>query len=319
MCKRLLFLISFVVVLGLVTNAFAATRHVKKGASGVCPYGGLWFTTIGSAYGVSSAGDTITVHKDKGGTIGDHTGGYTLFNGNDSKHDITLNRYGTDHVLLQYTEVNYKTGMTFDGLVFYNPDYEGIHVETGTQPNGFLVKNCIFYTEGKGLNVNNTTGSEAWNWTVENCTFLGTGDGLFGDSDGLRVKYYAYDWTIKDCIFQSIKHWDNTVYTGTAVSITTGNGTYCDYTTFYDNGEDDVSGPRGGDSWYGVNVTTNIQVQFASTNPLNPTFLYLLGTNDAAILTGDSDGSYRGARPTPEPATIALLGLGGLALLRRKR
>ena len=53
MCRKLIFLISFVLVIGLVSSAFAAEWHVKKGGR---------YDTIEKAYDAATAGDTITIH-----------------------------------------------------------------------------------------------------------------------------------------------------------------------------------------------------------------------------------------------------------------
>jgi hypothetical protein len=303
MCRKLICLISFVV---LASSAFAAEYHVGTAYRE---------TTVEAAYALVTSGDTITVHA--GTYTLDTTGTYKT---DDSIHNLTIRAAAGEHVVMDvgFNYMRYHSGWTIDGLVFNKYSYDTIVLDNDM--HDFTVKNCIFSNSGsQDIYCYDTeiTGT----LTIENCTFYNN-----SSNDAIRIKRTNGYTVIEDCLFVGLRHIGDPSehWVGKSISCSTFLGTIVsDYCSFWDNAND-----HGSSTYYGTMNTSDHSsftgpseaINFLNTtNAYAADFLYQSMGNAQILKAGDSDGSYRGARPTPEPATVALLGLGGLVLLRRKR
>jgi hypothetical protein len=181
--------------------------------------------------------------------------------------------------------------------------YEGFYVNSTHATSAVLQtygrmntwSHMIIYS-GAGTNAA-IYGYSQWGQEVyENATVYDMG---YPYSEGYMSQLNINDSIVANCDNEGV---------GTAYSNIKGDSG--GYNIFYSNGTGD----------YGTYVSDatdkNVDPVFASTNPADDNFLWLGASSPG--LGNDRDGINRGAL-APEPATLALLGLAGAFVLRRRR
>jgi len=233
--------------------------------------------------------------------------------------------------------VRYRTGMKFEGLIIGSYDLDdpqyGMYLRLpggGRSLNDTEITYCVFDgCEDRGIYGygSSDTSARIQNTLVDHCTFTRT-----RDNDAIRLYVGCFFWTIQNCIF-----YNNDGYG--VYSRNMEDRVYVDNSCFWHNNWQDpntwdpntnptyyeylpVNGPPYGDrhAYIGTGcLVDTVQPVFQSEVFGSDQQLYLAGTCPQSIITGATDGSYMGARPAPEPATMVLIALGGLLAVYRKR
>jgi hypothetical protein len=227
-----------------------------------------------------------------------------------------------------YWYIRYRQNFKFDGLIFVNDtdnaNYNFYFRNDGETVDGMEITNCIFYNmDAYGIYCYGAnTANQISNTVIDNCTFIGT-DIVNPTNHGIRLYRTCFNSTVQDSIFFQLGGYG--VYARNPED-----RVYVDYSTFWRcNWDDGVAGgfdPVNGPpydtryAYVGTGCLVNTTCpNFRSLDPTSNSFGYLDPSCSTAITLGDSEGSYMGARPVPEPATMVLIALGGLLALFRRR
>ena len=328
MTKKIIFLVSLVFV--MCGGAFATILNVGSGQT---------YSDIPTAYAAAVSGDTINIHA---GTYND----VPAMSGDDGKNNVTFRAaVNTRNAQGFYEDVRIKTeglymryndGITFEGLIFEGTTYtdsadptnlqytlylRNVSGSASSNVNNLTVKNCIFTDSGRTPIYSYSytgTGNEMKDWVIENNTF-------YNNAEVANIRMYraVTNMTMKDNLFlyATGAYKTDPVVSGDGkgwgVAGQDASSAYTvTYSAFYGNEE----GPNNPNATLGTGTLTAVDPTFETTTRASQYVFYLDETVQNSILTGASDGGYMGARPMiPEPATIALLGLGGSFLVRRRR
>jgi hypothetical protein len=234
--------------------------------------------------------------------------------------------------------IRYRSNMVLEGLNIgstdptrEDPPQYGVYLRLpggGNSSSNNTIEYCVFNgCEDRGVYGygGSDTSARIDYTTIDHCTFMHTRDG-----DAVRLYVGCFFWTIQNSIF-----YNNDGYG--VYSRNMEDRVYVDNSCFWQNHWNDpnewdpnttyyeyspVNGPPYNTKYAYIGtgcLVDTVQPQFQSEARFSDQMGYLVGGTPASILNGATDGSYMGARPAPEPATMVLLALGGLLAAYRKR
>lgn len=308
--KRLKVICIVVMCVLFVNGASAAVLEVG---------GGYTYANPQAAWDAASNGDTILIHA---GTYAPSWGDYSIYSRGVSTttdlQNVTVKAAGDGKAILQGvvglfgSNTGVTGGITIDGL-YINPEgvtnKTGIYVraDAGYPLGPVTVKNNVIYgVINQGIYTFGAIASFQGNSTYEHNTIYN------GNMNGYGIR----EWVTGTKSVNNKPIFNSNIAVGYSVGMATWYGGFdkFNYSDSYGNTTDWQPSSYVGTGSYSLDPV------FASTNPADPDFLYLTSSSPTQVQSGAHDGTYMGALPVvPEPATIAMLGLGALVALRRKK
>ena len=248
---------------------------------------GQTYTTIQAAFNAAISGDEVVIHA----------GIYNTQAGVVGKSNLYIHNATGDKVVI-------------NGGLYFNNSSEGSTVE------GLYIKptGCVgiqnYYVGGRGNTYKYLT---FFNGDATKSAFWG--DSMYGHDNIDHVTIYNCDYALSYGYASSSYITNSLIVNSISSAGSTVGGTPVLSSNFWMNPS--TSGyENAGLLEDGTCISAN--PLFVSTDPTSPYFLWLT-QNSPSSGTG-MNGTNMGSMPTiPEPATITLLGLAGLALLKRNR